>query len=304
MPVLTMSEVIDEALDRLYVVTKRPRRVKLGANALSADPNDRTFTLEEGSDLVGNTTVLEFGSELVLVTNKSDDSTPVYTCDRGYEGTTVAAHNTADDGLVNPIYPRREVQRFIERCVQGPLNRWLPAVSAEIYRRGSEDQYIALPENTVRVLQVRHQIIQTGAVVPVGGWSFHQHLPVPPYATSKALQVPPYVMDDDELIIDRQVPYAWSQEVPTEDSTIEVPYGAEELLALYAVARMVSGREVSRLELDRVEQWNKEEAIRQGVNVRMVRELWADFYRGVEDARVNHIVPKHRPFVKMPKGYV
>src|SRR5690554_6143907 len=105
MPVLTMSEVIDEALDRLYVVTKRPRRVKLGANALSADPNDRTFTLEEGSDLVGNTTVLEFGSELVLVTNKSDDSTPVYTCDRGYEGTTVAAHNTADDGLVNPIYP-------------------------------------------------------------------------------------------------------------------------------------------------------------------------------------------------------
>ena len=58
---------------------------------------------------------------------------------------------------------------------------------------------------------------------------------------------------------------------------------------------------MSRLDLDTLGEWNQDAAIRGGQNLRLMRELWGEYYRRLDEARSIYSVPKHRPYRKMPK---
>ena len=101
---LTRSDLIDEALAILYRSSERPRPVAVGSDAL-ADASDTQLTLAAGDDdLVYVTSVLENGQELMLVTGKSTDATPVYTVSRSYAGTTASAGSTYSQRMLPVLW--------------------------------------------------------------------------------------------------------------------------------------------------------------------------------------------------------
>lgn len=300
-----MGAVIDETLDYCHRYTERPERIVMGANNLN-DANDVTFTLTSGGPL-SVSDVVEFNKELMLVTAMSADSDPIYTVARGYLSTTNQGQVvTATAGGANPLYPRYTVQRAVERCNR-VLNKELPFIKTEEYTRETDKQLIDLPADTIRVLEVGFMNLFPGLTTTenfryteAAGWQFIEDLPVDiGSGTTKILRTPSYVTNGQSLIVKRQVPYVWSDE--SETGTLEVPVGSEELPVLFATARLVSGREISRSEIDRVEEWNHEAAIRGGVNLRLLSSLWQDFYHAVEEAKSVQYVPKMRPYRRMPR---
>lgn len=301
---LTMGALIDETLDHLSKYSERPAHLVLGADALSASASDVTLTLSLGAGSVNETDLLEFGSELMLVTAKSTDATPVFTVARGYLGTTVASHNTADTGGVNPLYPRYQVERALRRATT-TMNRALPSIASTVSTRVAGKQYVSMPADTVRVLEVGYMNpapsdftgVASDRYTEIGGWEFVDDVPSSIVSTGKLLRLPSWVRDDQQLVVKRHAPYAWSGS--GESATLAVPLGAEDLPVLFAAARLVTGREISRSEIDKVEEWNHEAAIRGGVNIRLLQVLWADFYRRIDEVRGTHLVPKYRPFRKM-----
>lgn len=297
---LTMSDLIDETLDNLWRIGERPAPVVLGSNALTASSSDATFTLASSTswNRVQETSVVEFGQELVLVTDKTDDATPVFTCIRGYEGTTVAAHAEDDVGTLNPSFPRHRIQRRIQQSIRR-LDAFIPLTASSTFSVTTDTQRVIMPATTVDVLRVAVVAEETGRWWDIDGWKFVDDVPTTLVSTGKLLSTPRFISNDDTLYVVYQKLHEWSDATPDEESTISVLVGAENLPASYASAYLMARREVGRLELDRSEEWHQQEVLRGGSNVGLIRDLWAQFYRELDEAkRLYPARPRHRPFIK------
>jgi len=301
---LTYGDLIEEALNHLYRPTARPRQLVVGADDLDST-SDTEFTVLNGDEdgyQLETPTLIEFeDGELCLVTGKSDDANPVYTVARAYQGTTAALQPTGTVFVENPSWPKHEVRRWIERYFGRAANRHLPNIESQVLTRETGLKYIIMPADTVRVLSVRYMEPVTGRLVEMAGWQFEEDLPTSVVSTTKLLRTPSIVMDEDEMIVTYQVPYEWSDTPPEDDSTIGVPLGSEDLPALWASAFGLVRRELSRAEVQLTEDWSEELAQRQGISMRLVRELWGEFYRSLDEAKGLQYVPKHRPYRPMPK---
>jgi hypothetical protein len=297
---VTLGSLVDRALYDLEAPAERGRPVVMGSNALSST-TEFEFTLKSGSVDVSD--LVEFGSELVLVTGKSGDMDPVYTCSRGYYNTEKAAHAEDAVGSANPQFARRRVADMVDRSFTRLEALGVPLIASSQEYREPGLQYLALGADVREVLQVLYLHPTTGRIVPLDGWQQYDHMPASFSSTGKALKLSRFVSDSDELTVVYTTPYQWSGGFPSEAATVELPEAAVELPALFAAAALVSGREVSRQELDRAEEWSRTEPVRGGAGNALVRLKWQEFYRSLDEARrvVGIEVPTHRPFIKRPK---
>lgn len=289
---LVFDDLIEETLGTLYRSTKRPAQTSVGANALTDDVTDKTLTLQNPS-MVEAPQLLEIGNEQLLVTAKSDAG--VFTVVRGYNNTPVEEHHTTATVLKAPQWGRAEVDLWVRRWFKTVGNRYFPPLVSELKYRQHGEQWIGLPATCLRVVNVRHQAVGTGRIVDITGWEHEKHLPEMVVPSGQLLRLSSAIADDDELIV------TWTSTYDPSGESVQVPVGVEDLPVLWASAYAVMRREVSRIDLDVIQEWDQEQAIRNGFNIRLARELWGEYYRRQDEARTLYDVPKHRPFRKMAK---
>ena len=273
------------------------RLVTLGSS-LTVDQTQ--FTLTAGTSASVNS-LLEFGSELMLVTAKTGDVDPQYTVARGYYKTVKVAHASQEVGSTDPQWPRHRVAEAIRRAFPRMEAMGLPIVKTGIFfpyeainERGPR-LVCELPKETRDVWSVRAGLNE------VRRWEFIDNLPSGAYTTGRVVALPRGdVRINDELWVTYRVPYRWSThpDVPDESSTIIVPEGAEDVPAAYAAAWLVSAREVSRMELDRAQEYNNTEPVRGGVSAGLVRAKWMEFYRILDEARRLDPPMPRRPYLR------
>jgi hypothetical protein len=300
---VTLGSLIDRALLELQGPAEQGMRVVLADSGLD-NTGGTTFTLLaiDGITSANPTDLIEFGSELVLVTEKTDDPVPVYTCARAYYMTTAAAHVAGSIGHVNPSHPRRRVAEGIRRSFARLEALGIPNRKVNTFVRSDGFSYLEMPADTRDVLQVLYWGTD-GRLLPLDGWRFFDTVPTAKFSTGKALNLGRYVADEDELEIVYTTPYRWSSfpDDPTEDATIVMVEGTEDLPALYASAWVLSAREISRSELDRSEEWNRSEPLERGQSGALVRARWQEFYRALDEARRLDPPPQPLVYVRRPK---
>lgn len=296
---LTLGDLIDEALANMYRGAERPRQITITASALD-DTSDTSLTVSN-PEMIPPTTILETpDGEMLLVSAVSDDATPVVTVSRAYNNTTAASGQiTGTVLLIEPRWGRAEVTRWLKRWFQGPGNTYFPVITSGTKNRATGLQYVEMPADAMRVLRVRHYSTLSGRIVDIAGWQFEQRIPTAVVSTGQALRVPSTIWDEDDLIVEWTEPYAWSD--ATEAATIDIPVGADDLPVIYAAAYGIARREITRVELDKVVEWNQEQAARAGINLRLLRDMWGEYYRRIDEARKIQDVPKHRPYRKRAK---
>lgn len=281
---LTLDQLIDRTLFDLGNPGELGRQVVVGSTALTT-VSSTTLTLSDASG-VNPSDIIELGNELVLVTSKSSDATPVLTVSRGYYGTTKSTHAEGTVGTVNPTHPRRRIAEAIRRSFTRLEALGIPYVKSATVNRETGEPVVQLPVDVREVYQVLY-IGSDGKVYEMSRWEYFDDLPTAKFSSGKALNVSELVEDEDDLEIVYRAPYRWSTypSDPTGDSTIEIPEGAEDLPSLYAAAWLVSNREISRLELDRAEEWGRTEMTQRGAGPALVRAKWQEFYRALDEAR-------------------
>lgn len=285
-----MSSAIEEVLDILYRSTERPRQCAVTADASATDTSLTVDTASAG--LLAATDVLEFGRERMLVTGVA--STTV-TVSRGYSGTTAAAISNGDLGVINPLYPRSEVDLAIRRCFN-LLETHLPSIETDTLNPVADDVPLRpLPADVMRVLRCEYWDGKDMAPMK-GRWEFRDWLPAAVSATGKGLVVPAGYWGLP-VVITYQVPYAWSGS--GESATIPITVGGDDLPVEYAVARLQTGREVSRQEFDQIEEWSQVEANRRGQNIRLLQTLWARFFQRLDEVKSTQTQPKHMHYQRM-----
>lgn len=295
---VSLGTLVDRALEELR------SQYEVGRPLVRSDsltPEDNQFTLSASVN-VGD--VLEFGAELMLVTNKTTGTTPTYTVYRGWDNTEATVHDPNEAGFVNPTFSRKAAASGVKRsltCIES-TQAGLMFLKTETYTPVADPfdtstglLVVELPEETRDVLYVRHGLLD------VRRTRFLDNVSILTYETGKVLALP--LGWDATMTVDvtREVPYRWSSypDEPTEDDTIEMPEGCDYLPSSYATAWVISGREVSRTEIDRSEEWNRTEPTRGGVAQSVVRDKWQQFYRKLDEARRLNVPLPTRPFVTM-----
>lgn len=296
---VTLGTLVDRALMELQGPAEVGLRVVMGANDLP-NTTDTQFLLS--GDPVNTSDLIEFGSELVLVTGKTSDVDPMYTCARGYYNTTKAAALAGAVGTVNPTWARIRVAEAVKRAFPRLEAFGIRPVKAQTFTRVVDQRYLEMPANTRNVQRVG-QLDDDGLFLEIDRWSYFEDLPTSKISTGKIVRLPRLGAAGDEYEITYTTPYRWSTwpAEPAEGSTVEIPEGAEDLPASYAVAWLLSAREISRAELDRATEWNQSEPQRGGVSLSLARAAWQNFYRQLDEARRLDPVPIARPYVKLSR---
>lgn len=298
-----LKDLLDDAVRWLHPAgTELPQQVVVGADAL-ANAGDVTFTLSSGSLEVTDLAETPTG-EVMLVTAKSADADPVYTVARAYVGTpNVGAVPTGTALLRNPQFFRWDLRRHIVRWFRVHSGQ-VPLVRTRQVTLTSGAGYIEVPSDVIDVVSVG-QLKASTWWARSHAFEFVRDLPsgFPGVSTGQALFLPSALQKQGTTFyVTETIEYTWSTggtEPLDETDTVPMHRGTEHVPSVYAAAMAVSGRELSRLQVDRSEEWNLEESVRQGVNLRMVRDLWATYYRLLDDARRRLRIPRYRPYTPM-----
>lgn len=292
----TLGELIDETLDVLYTTGERPKPV-VSDRILGPTAQANILSLQLGAEEVSVTDTLEFGSELLLVTRKTDAPNPELTVLRGYAGTPIGTINISQVGRLNPYWTRHHVGRTVRRFFTSVAQVWLPFIESEIFftaeAGGIAQQLIALPSYVFRVNEVRYQSPLTGRIINVPGWREERNLPPEVTTSTIGLRVPSFVVPADDLIVSYERRYEWVGSGET--ASITMPDGIDDIPAQWAAAVLATGREMSRLELDKLSEATTEAAARQGSNINYLRFTWQNVYRRIDEAR--RTLHKARPLV-------
>jgi hypothetical protein len=294
----SLDELIDDTLQEIAQYDERGFRVVLDSAGLPATSTTSCSLVD--ADRVSPSDVIEFGGELLLVTNVTADAVPVLTVSRGYDGTTAAVHAGSLAGLVNPQFARTRVSRALQTALTRLDAARVFIVTSGTFTRTANKQYVEMPAACRQVLSVGYLSTDTGRFEDdINGWRFFDNLPAAVIASGKIVRLPRYIDNDDSLIITYRTPYRWSTypNAPVGASTITLPEGAEDLPSLYAVARLCSHREMRRLDLDKSEEWNRSQSVVQGVTSGMVRQMWQEFYKALDEAKTLNQFDIPRPFV-------
>ena len=299
---VTMQQLIDRVLARLVTPREFPLQVQVGATHLTASTSSTSLALVDATEVMP-TDVLEFGQELVLVTAK-DDATDLLTVARGYMGTTPDVALPGAVGYKSPRWPRHHVAQAVKDAMSGGLVPVVPELETIVSSVLSGGSLVPVDADTLDVVAVKVMDDQN-RLIDLSRWDFMDHLPTAYFPTGKAVQVNSGPDDDDLFWVTLFRPYRWYDSdgdettSPDETATTNPPNAGEDLPVLWAAATLATGRELSRGELDQVEEWNEQQAQQQGINIRLVRELWSEFYRRVDEVRKTYPVKRHRPYRKM-----
>ncbi|WP_116996201.1 hypothetical protein [Desertimonas flava] len=296
---VAMGDLVDRALQEIQAYNEVGRAV---VRTEAWGPTDTTCTLSS-PESVNVSDVIEFGNELVLVSGKSSDPTPIFTVSRGYYGTTAQSHNSNDPGLVNPQWNRQRVAGAVKRSfarmealgIRLVLTETLAAISdpgatVESWPR----QILEVPAGTRSVLSVKQDLYE------IPNWEFLGNVDSTIHTSGRIVRMPRGVAEGDEFQVTYRMPYRWSShpDEPTEAATIQIPEGAEDVPPAYAAAWLSSRREISRMEIDRLTEWQQGEAQRGGVSTSAQRALWQEVYRLIDEASRLEPEPNRRPLVR------
>lgn len=299
---VTLGDLIEGALNALHQESERPLQLTVGANALNNNLTDTNVTISgDTQNRISAPMLLEHGQELMLVTDKSSASVPVYTVIRGYAGTPHSAAPTGTPLLLEPTWSRYKVRQAILTCFRRTLNSKLPNLVTAQFAPVLNQAIIELPSNTIDVNRVVYIDPWNGRPDDVFSWDFYDDMPSS--TTGKLIRLDPCTPHrwnaDTNLYVTYQTPYEWTPAAggdptddPAEDATTSMPLGSEDLPSLYAAAYVLLNRELSRIQMDRTEEWTTEAAVRGGVSMRLVQQSWSNFYAALDEARSMQNVPR------------
>jgi hypothetical protein len=72
---------------------------------------------------------------------------------------------------------------------------------------------------------------------------------------------------------------------------------------MHAACVLAARREVSRLELNNIDEWDRWKVVANGQNIGMLREMWKGFYQQVDEARHVYTPPKQRGLKRFNRGW-
>jgi hypothetical protein len=241
--VTTAGTILDRA-NQLLLAGVVEERNKL---AVSCDASTTSITVSYTLGSLRENTIFEIGSEMMFVW-EANTTSKTLTVERGYGGTTPAAHTAGDIVTINPRFPRSQMLTALNAeatDLSSPLNGLYQMKTVDLSYNGS-DRMIDLTGVTsmLDLYDVRYRY--RGSDYPiVRNIRLLRDMPTTDFASGIVLAFDTYVRSGAIRVI-YKAPYGTLATETSVLSTAGIGTEIEDLLVLGVQIRMVAGREVKR----------------------------------------------------------
>ena len=240
----TAGELITKASRQLLSGTVEERN-KLATTVTSAGTSI-VLSYDLGGFREGS--VIEIESELMYVW-ESATATKTLTVERGYDGTTAAAHTAGALATVNPRFPRQQMLDALNSDVDdlsSTVNGLFRVVAQDISYNGSDRQLnITSATGIIDLLDVRLRYLADDYPV-IRNVRLQRNLPTADFASGFAIVFDQPVMSGTLRVVTKREFTRASTEASDVQTVCFVPQSCEDILEMGVILRMMNGREIKR----------------------------------------------------------
>ena len=240
----TASALLDRVNRQLLSGTIEERN-KLATTVSSSDTSF-VMTYDLGGLRAG--TVFEIDSELVYVWEATSGS-KIVTVERGYMGTTAAAHTAGAIITLNPRFPKAQMLEALNQDIDdlsSPLNGLFRIVTVDLDYNGSDRQIdITGATSVLDLIDVRLRYLDSDYPV-IRMTRLQRDLPTADFPSGYAIVFDESVMAGS-LRVRYKAPFSRVSAISDSiQSVANVPVTMEDILEMGVMSRMLSMREVKR----------------------------------------------------------
>ena len=240
----TAGAVLTRASRQLLSGTVEERN-KLATTVTSADTSI-VLSYDLGGFREGS--VIEIESELMYVW-ESATATKTLTVQRGYDGTTAAAHTAGALATVNPRFPRQQMLDALNSDIDdlsSTVNGLFRVVAQDISYNGSDRQLnITSATSIIDLLDVRLRYLADDYPV-IRNVRLQRNLPTADFASGFAIVFDQPVMAGTLRVVTKREFTRATTEASDLQSVCFVPQSCEDILEMGVILRMMNGREIKR----------------------------------------------------------
>lgn len=240
----TAGAVLTRASRQLLSGTVEERN-KLATTVTSADTSI-VLSYDLGGFREGS--VIEIESELMYVW-ESATATKTLTVQRGYDGTTAAAHTSGVLATVNPRFPRQQMLDALNSDIDdlsSTVNGLFRVVAQDISYNGSDRQLnITSATGIIDLLDVRLRYLADDYPV-IRNVRLQRNLPTADFASGFAIVFDQPVMAGTLRVVTKREFTRASTESSDLQTVCFVPQSCEDILEMGVILRMMNGREIKR----------------------------------------------------------
>jgi hypothetical protein len=240
----TAGAVLTRASRQLLSGTVEERN-KLATTVTSADTSI-VLSYDLGGFREGS--VIEIESELMYVW-ESATATKTLTVQRGYDGTTAAAHTAGALATVNPRFPRQQMLDALNSDIDdlsSTVNGLFRVVAQDISYNGSDRQLdITSATGIIDLLDVRLRYLADDYPV-IRNVRLQRNLPTADFASGFAIVFDEPVMSGTLRVVTKREFTRATTEASDLQSVCFVPQSCEDILEMGVILRMMNGREIKR----------------------------------------------------------
>jgi len=240
----TASALLDRVNRQLLSGTIEERN-KL---ATTVDSDDTSFVMTYDLGGLRAGTVFEIDSELVYIW-EATSGTKTVTVERGYMGTTAAAHTSGALVTLNPRFPKAQMLEALNQDIDdlsSPLNGLYRIVSVDVDYNGSDRQTnLTGATSVLDLIDVRLRYLDSDYPV-IRMTRLQRDLPTADFASGYAIVFDESVMAGS-LRVRYKAPFTRVSAISDNlQSVANVPATMEDILELGVMSRVLSVREVKR----------------------------------------------------------
>ena len=240
----TAGAVITRASRQLLSGTVEERN-KLATTVTSADTSI-VLSYDLGGFREGS--VIEIDSELMYVW-ESATATKTLTVERGYDGTTAAAHTAGALATVNPRFPRQQMLDALNADLDdlsSTVNGLFRVVAQDISYNGSDRQInLTSASGVIDLLDVRLRYLADDYPI-IRNVRLQRNLPTADFASGIAIVFDEAVMAGTLRVVTKREFTRVTAEANDMQSVAFLPASCEDIVEMGVILRMMNGREIKR----------------------------------------------------------
>lgn len=228
--------------------------------------------------------ITEVDDELIYVSANSTGSLTIPPFGRGYRGSTAAAHSLNAMVTFDPAYPKVEIKRAINQCVQSLFPTLWAVKTTDITYDNMVKIGYQLPTDAEGVIEVKaqHSSDPEDYWAPINHWEFDYSSPE---TNGKALNITASLRPGTTL----RVVYQGKFGEFTADADTLTSKGLAEShadLILYSVAaRLIRFLDPARLQVTSVENLSRSQVVQSGDAGKLANQLYAMYQQRLVEER-------------------
>lgn len=224
----------------------------------------------------------EIDDELVYVDSSADGTLVLPPFGRGFRGSTAATHAANAMVTYDPAFPRVEIRRAIDQCVQG-LFPMLYQIKTTTFTFDATQVSFELPTDCEGVLAVKEQLVNpTNHWNPLGRWSFDADSAL---TNGKALAL----YDNPRPGATIQVVYraGFGTFASSSDTlaSVGLPESYADLILYCVTSRLIRFLDPARLQVGAVENLSRSTVVQAGDASKIATQLYAMYQQRLSEER-------------------